>query len=80
MAENGNDKSSVKLLIQFAFEELNAHKVVGMCNSENLSSAAVMEKVGMSKQGVFREEYLCQGRWVDQFYFSILEQTAKVNY
>lgn len=51
-----------------------------MCNSENLSSAAVMEKAGMSKQGVFREEYLCQGRWVDQFYFSILEQTAKVNY
>ncbi len=32
-----------------------------------------MEKAGMSKQGVFREEYLCGGKWVDQFYFSILE-------
>jgi len=70
---NGYCISSVKLLLQFAFEELRAHKVVGMCNSENLSSAAVMEKAGMSKQGVFRKEYLCQGRWVDQFYFSILE-------
>ena len=79
MTENGSNRNSVKLLIQFAFEELKAHKVIGMCNSENLLSAAVMEKAGMSKQGVFREEYLCQGRWVDQFYFSILEQTAKVN-
>ena len=72
--------NSVKLLLHFAFEELKAHKVVGMCNSENLSSAAVMEKAGMSKQGVFREEYLCQGRWVDQFFYSILESTEKVNY
>ena len=79
MTENGSNRNSVKLLIQFAFEELKAHKVIGMCNSENLLSAAVMEKAGMSKQAVFREEYLCQGRWVDQFYFSILEQTAKVN-
>lgn len=48
--------------------------VVGMCHCDNLKSASVMQKSGMSKQGVFREEYLCQGKWVDQFYFSILER------
>ncbi len=57
-----------------AFNELNAHKVIGMCHCDNLKSASVMQKSGMSKQGVFREEYKCGGKWVDQFYFSILER------
>jgi len=45
-----------------------------MCHCDNLKPASVMQKAGMSKQGVFREEYKCGGKWVDQFYFSILEQ------
>ncbi len=28
----------------------------------------------MLKQGVLRKEYLCHGKWVDQFYYSILEE------
>ncbi|MEA4960401.1 GNAT family N-acetyltransferase [Lutispora sp.] len=71
---NGYCLESVKQLLSFAFDELDAHKVVGMCHCDNLKSASVMQKAGMSKQGVFREEYLCQGKWVDQFYFSILER------
>lgn len=70
----GYSLESAKLLISFAFNELDAHKVVGMCHCDNLKSAAVMQKAGMSKQGVFREEYKCGGKWVDQFYFSILER------
>jgi len=61
-------------LLSFAFNELKAHKVLGMCHCENKKSASIMEKVGMSKQGVFREEYLCGGKWVDQFYFSMLDR------
>ncbi len=71
---NGYCLESVKRLLSFAFDELDAHKVVGMCHSDNIKSASVMQKAGMSKQGIFREEYLCQGKWVDQFYFSILER------
>lgn len=71
---NGYCLESVNLLLSFAFNELDAHKVVGMCHCDNHKSASVMQKAGMSKQGVFREEYLCQGKWADQFYFSILER------
>lgn len=65
---------SVRLLVSFIFEELGAHKIVGMCHSENTPSAAVMQKAGLSKQGTFREEYFWHDRWVDQFYFSMLER------
>jgi RimJ/RimL family protein N-acetyltransferase len=71
---NGYCLESVNILLAFAFGELNAHKVLGMCNCENIRSAAVMQRAGMSKQGVFREEYQCHGKWVDQFYFSILKR------
>lgn len=63
---------SAKLLLRFAFDQLKAHKVMGMCNSNNIASAKVMEKSGMTRQGVYRQEYMCQGEWVDQYYYSIL--------
>lgn len=77
---NGYCLESAKLLLSFAFNELNAHKVIGMCHCDNFRSASVMQKAGMSKQGVFREEYLCGDKWVDQFYFSILEREYYKNY
>lgn len=77
---NGYCLESVQLLISFAFNELDAHKVVGMCHCENQKSASIMQKVGMSKQGVFREEYQWRGKWVDQFYFSILHGEYYNNY
>lgn len=54
--------------------KLDVHKVVGMCHCDNLRSASVMQKAGMTKQGVFRKEYQCGGKWREQFYFSILER------
>lgn len=78
--DNGYCLESVELLLSFAFKELNAHKVVGMCHCDNEKSASIMQKSGMSKQGVFREEYQWQGKWVDQFYFSILQREYHNNY
>ena len=77
---NGYCLESVELLLSFAFKELDAHKVVGMCHCDNEKSAYIMQRSGMSKQGVFREEFQWQGKWVDQFYFSILEREYHSNY
>ncbi|MGE8205709.1 GNAT family N-acetyltransferase [Heyndrickxia sp. NPDC080065] len=38
----GHGSDAAKLLLKFAFEKLEAHKVVGMCNSKNIRSAALM--------------------------------------
>ena len=38
---------------KFAFEKLNAHKVVGMCNSNNTRSATSMECIGMTRGAIF---------------------------
>ncbi|MBT2217393.1 GNAT family N-acetyltransferase [Virgibacillus dakarensis] len=70
----GYGTEAAKLLLQFAFEKLDAHKVVGMCNANNICSAALMEHIGMEREAIFREELFWQNKWTDQYYFSILER------
>ncbi|GIO02583.1 hypothetical protein J5TS2_32510 [Brevibacillus halotolerans] len=70
----GYGSEAAKLLLQFAFEQLGAHKVVGMCNSQNKRSIALMERIGMTKEAVFKEELFWQNEWVDQYFFSVLEK------
>ena len=70
---HGYGSEAAQLLLDFAFNKLSAHKVVGMCNSKNTRSAALMKHIGMSKEGVFKEELFWNNQWTDQYYFSILE-------
>jgi RimJ/RimL family protein N-acetyltransferase len=66
-----------RIALGYAFGDWNAHKVVGMCNSENTASCKVMEKLGMKREGVFRAELPWRGRWVDQYFYSILDSEYK---
>lgn len=72
----GYGKESVRLLLKFAFEHLKAHKVVAMCNANNLSSSKIMEANGMRKEGIFKEELFWEGDWVDQWFYAILDKEA----
>lgn len=71
---HGYGTESAKLLLGFAFEQLDAHKVVGMCNANNIRSATLMMHIGMRQEAVFKEELLWHDQWTDQYYFSILER------
>jgi [ribosomal protein S5]-alanine N-acetyltransferase len=71
---NGYAREAVGLLLKFAFDTLTAHKVVGMCNAHNTRSVALMEHLGMKREGVFRAEYIWQDQWTDQYFYSILEE------
>ncbi len=69
----GYGVESLKLLIGFAFKQLKAHKVVGMCNTMNVASAKMMSTCGMRLEGIFKEELDWNGKWTDQHFYSILE-------
>ncbi|RJE88882.1 N-acetyltransferase [Paenibacillus sp. 1011MAR3C5] len=71
---HGYGTEAAEFLLKFAFEVLQAHKVVGMCNAKNSRSADLMERIGMTREAVFKEElYWCK-RWTDQYFYSILER------
>ncbi|WP_413364488.1 GNAT family N-acetyltransferase [Lysinibacillus sp. 3P01SB] len=76
----GYGRKAAKLLLKWGFEGLNAHKVVGMCNANNIPSSSLMEHIGMTREGIFRKELMWHGQWTDQYYFSILEEEYVLKY
>ncbi|WP_334076641.1 GNAT family protein [Paenibacillus sanfengchensis] len=76
----GYGAEATKLLLDFAFEQLEAHKVVGMCHCLNLNSVKLMERAGMRREGIFQEELLLDGQWHDQYFYSILDKEYRKIY
>jgi len=52
---NGYISESLKRIIQFAFTNEAIHRVCGICDVDNKASAKVMEKVGLTKEGILRK-------------------------
>lgn len=61
-------------MLDFAFTELGAHRVVAFCNADNLASQRVMEKAGMQQEGLLRETRRLDGNWHDEYVYAILER------
>lgn len=63
---------AVRLLLDYAFEELEARKIVGMCHNDNQKSINLMEKLQMRREGTFKQELKWNDTWHDQHFYSIL--------
>ncbi|MEF3353870.1 GNAT family protein [Paenibacillus sp. GYB006] len=69
---HGYGYEAVKLLVDYVFKELEARKIVGMCNSLNHKSINLMEKLKMTREGIFKQELKWNDEWHDQHFYSIL--------
>lgn len=65
------------VLVRFGFRELGLHRIYATCRPENLGSAGVMRKLGMSQEGHLREHQFSKGKWQDSLLFSILHHEFK---
>lgn len=70
----GYATEAVKLLLNHCFDTLNAHKIVGFCNANNKKSSKLMERIGMTRDGLLREGRLWHNEWCDEYVYSILEK------
>ena len=64
---------AAEIALSYAFDNWGAHRVFAMCNEHNAASRRVMEKIGMTKEGVFRGELPWNGAWADQYFYAILD-------
>jgi [ribosomal protein S5]-alanine N-acetyltransferase len=55
---------ALREMIRFAFEEMGMHRLAATCDFDNIRSAAVMERCGMSLEGILRDYELRRGRFV----------------
>src|SRR5690606_40263990 len=68
-----SDVCSSDLIVQFAFEEKNYHKVFARYFASNPASGRVLQKIGMQQEGVLRDHVLKENRFEDLVYYGILK-------
>ncbi len=72
---HGYAPEAAQALLRYAFAELHAHRVVATCQPENRPSYRVMEKIGMRREGHFRQcIYRGDGVWWDEYFYAILAE------
>lgn len=59
---HGYAQDALSLLIDMCFKEFKVSEVVGITDSENLSSIKMMQSLGMNKMETFENKLLCKGR------------------
>ena len=63
---------AVRAIIAFGFRELGLNRIQARCDVPNIGSARVMEKAGMSFEGVLRQQLFSKGSYRDMKMYSIL--------
>jgi hypothetical protein len=52
---------------------LHLHRVEAVTRPDNIASQRVLEKLGMTREGLRRQDIHLHGRWRDSLLFAILE-------
>lgn len=63
---------AMRLLLRFAFDELNLHRVAGEVLTFNAACLRMCEKIGMRREGVRREACFRSGQYWDVIQLSML--------
>ncbi|MEK3887501.1 GNAT family N-acetyltransferase [Bacillus sp. FSL K6-3431] len=70
----GLTTEAAKEIIRFGFEKMELTRIQARCLVENVGSQRVMEKVGMSFEGISRKGICIKGEHQDLKIFSILKE------
>ena len=68
----GQVTEAAQAVIALAFAEYGLHKVWAHADVRNAASWRVMEKLGMSREGLLREHHAVRGEFGDMFSYGIL--------
>jgi [ribosomal protein S5]-alanine N-acetyltransferase len=73
----GYTTEAVIQLLDFGFNKLQLHRIEAGCATENIASAKVLEKVGMTQEGMKRKKLPIRGAWKDNYFYAMLEEDFK---
>ena len=69
---HGYATEAAEALLRVGFETYGLHRIIGKVDGRNEASGRVLERIGMRREGVFRENELFKGEWVDEVVYAIL--------
>lgn len=74
---NGYGTEISKELIRTGFDKFHLHKVEAGVATENIKSIHILEKCGMTREGLRRKILPIRGEWIDNFHYAIIEDDPR---
>jgi aminoglycoside 6'-N-acetyltransferase len=68
----GYATEAVRGLLNYLFLERNLHRVSAECDARNVSSAALLKRLGFRDEGLRRQNTWFKGEWTDDLFFGLL--------
>lgn len=65
---------AVRALVELLLKELDPHKLVAYCDAQNAASIRLLQRLGMSEEGLQREHYFLNGNWRDLRAYGLLSR------
>ncbi|MFP2924212.1 GNAT family N-acetyltransferase [Pyxidicoccus sp. 3LG] len=68
----GLGTEAVRALLGYVFGTLQLHRVIAVTDAKNTASVAVLERLGMRREGHFLENAWFKGAWGDEYLYAQL--------
>jgi aminoglycoside 6'-N-acetyltransferase len=68
----GYATEATRLLVGYLFGRRAKHRITASCDARNAASAAVLERLGMRREGHLRESSWAKGEWTDDLLYGLL--------
>lgn len=63
---------AASVMLRLGFDGLGLHRIEGHCDARNISSAGLMERLGMRREAHFRHNEIFKGEWGDELVYAML--------
>jgi RimJ/RimL family protein N-acetyltransferase len=63
---------AVSAVLDRLFRVQGLHKVAGECDARNRRSAALLERLGFTREGLLRQQTFIKGEWTDDLIYGLL--------
>jgi RimJ/RimL family protein N-acetyltransferase len=70
----GLGSEAVRAVLDRLFRVQGLHKVTGECDARNTPSAALMERLGFTREGHLRQQTYIKGEWTDDLIYGLLAE------
>lgn len=70
----GYATEAARRLLDYLFGARAKHRVIAYCDARNAASAAVLQRLGMRREGHLRESTWAKGEWTDDLLYAVLDR------
>lgn len=70
----GYGAEALAAVLDYLFEDLDAHRVTADCDVENTASWKTLEKLGFRREAHFVESFLADGEYTSEYHYGLLQR------